>query len=67
MSYISFFNSQKLISYVININLSSTNTLINVNSIKGNPKFFILQECLVCKKIKKPDNLKPLLQYYELY
>ena len=40
MSYISFFNSQKLISYVININLSSTNTLINVNSIKGNPKFF---------------------------
>jgi len=38
--YFSYFNKQKLISYVININLSLTNTLINVNSIKGNPKFF---------------------------
>jgi ribosomal protein S11 len=38
--YISFFNNHKLISYVININLSSTNTLININNIKGNPKFF---------------------------
>jgi len=37
---LSFFNHQKLISYVININLSSTNTLINLNDIKGNPKFF---------------------------
>ena len=38
--YFSYFNKQKLISYVININLSPTNTLINVNNIKGNPKFF---------------------------
>jgi len=38
--YVSFFNNKKLISYVININLSSTNTIININNIKGNPKFF---------------------------
>ena len=38
--YVSFFNNIKLISYVININLSSTNTIININNIKGNPKFF---------------------------
>lgn len=37
---VSFINNQKLVSYVININLSSTNTLINVNNIKGTPKFF---------------------------
>jgi ribosomal protein S11 len=38
--YFSYFNNQKLISYIISINLFSTNTLINVNNIKGNPKFF---------------------------
>ena len=38
--YFSFFNNQKLISYIISIKLFSTNTLINVNTIKGNPKFF---------------------------
>lgn len=37
---ISFLDRQKLISYILNINLSSTNTIINVNDIKGNPKFF---------------------------
>lgn len=36
----SFFNNKKLISYIININVSLTNTLINVNNIKGAPKFF---------------------------
>ena len=42
VSYIrfSFFNNQKLVSYIININLSTTNTLINVNNIKGIPKYF---------------------------
>ena len=42
VSYIdvSFFNNHKLISYILNINLSSTTTIINVNNIKGNPKFF---------------------------
>ena len=38
--YFSFVNNQKLLSYVININLSLTNTLINVNDVNGNPKFF---------------------------
>ncbi len=38
--HISFFNNQKLVSYVININLSATNTLINVNNIKGIPRYF---------------------------
>merc|ERR1712194_462841 len=42
VSYIrtSFFNNQKLISYILNINLSSTNSIVNINNIKGNPKFF---------------------------
>lgn len=35
-----FFNNQKLISYIININLSPTNTIININNIKGIPKYF---------------------------
>ena len=38
--FFAFFNNQKLISYVITINLSPTNTLINVKTIKGNPRFF---------------------------
>ena len=38
--YVFFFNNQKLVSYILNINLSSTNTVINVNDIEGNPKFF---------------------------
>lgn len=38
--YVSFFNNKKLISYILNISLSSTNTIININNIKGNPKFF---------------------------
>ncbi len=38
--YFDYLNNQKLISYIISINLFSTNTLINVNNIKGNPKFF---------------------------
>lgn len=38
--YVSFFNSKKLVSYIININLSSTNSIVNINNIKGNPKFF---------------------------
>ena len=38
--YFSFFNKRKLISYVININTLATNTLINVNSIKGKPRLF---------------------------
>jgi len=39
--YTFLFNSQKLISYIIRINASSTNTFINVNSINGHPKSFL--------------------------
>jgi hypothetical protein len=38
--YFSFVNNQKLLSYVINISLSLTNTLIKVNNINGNHNFF---------------------------
>ena len=52
--YISFFNNQKLISYILNINLSSTNTVINVNNIKGNPKLFLF--CRNVQFTEKPKN-----------
>merc|ERR1712076_161979 len=39
--YTFLFNSQKLISYIIRINASSTNTFVNVNSINGHPKSFL--------------------------
>ena len=38
--YVSFYQNQKLINYIININQSETNTLINLSDIKGNPKIF---------------------------
>ena len=38
--YTSFYNHQKLVGYVINISLSLTNTFINLNTIKGNPRAF---------------------------
>ena len=34
------FNKQKLIRYIININLSLSNTFINMNNINGSPKWF---------------------------
>jgi len=38
--YSSFLNNRKLLSYVISINLSLTNTIVSVNNVNGNPKFF---------------------------
>ena len=38
--YVSFYQNQKLMNYIVNINQSETNTLINLNDIKGNPKLF---------------------------
>ena len=61
----SFFTHQKLVSYVININLSLTNTLINVNDIKGNPKFcysagmFNLQKT---QKVRQPKAIITILK-----
>jgi len=51
--YFSFFNKQKLVSYVISIKLFPTNTLINVNNIKGNPKFFCSAGMFNLQKIQK--------------
>jgi len=63
MSYmsLSFFNHQKLISYVININLSSTNTLINLNDIKGNPKFFYSAGMFSLQKRQKTRQPKAII------
>ena len=59
--YFSFFNSQKLISYIINIHLSSTNTLINVNTIKGNPRFFYSAGMLSLQKKQKTRQPKAII------
>lgn len=61
----SFFNKQKLINYVLNINLSSTNTLININNIKGNPKFFYsagMFNLQKKQKIKQPKAIITILR-----
>lgn len=61
----SFFNVQKLVSYVVNINLSSTNTLINVNNVKGNPKFFYsagMFNLQKTQKIKQPKAIITILR-----
>ena len=55
--YFSFFKNQKLISYVIKVNLSSTNTLINVNNIKGNPRLFY--SAGMCNLQKKQKTRQP--------
>merc|ERR1712037_848331 len=51
--YVSFYQSQKLINYTININQSETNTLINLNDIKGNPRFFYSADMLNLQKKEK--------------
>lgn len=59
--YFSFFNRQKLISYVIHINLSLTNTLINVNTIKGNPRLFYSAGMCNLQKSQKTRQPKAIL------
>jgi ribosomal protein S11 len=59
--YFSFFNNRKLISYVINIKLSSTNTIINVNTIKGNPKFFYSAGMFKLQKTQKTRQPKAII------
>ena len=51
--YFSFFNKQKLISYIVSIKLLTTNTFVNVNNIKGNPKFFYSAGMLNLQKLQK--------------
>lgn len=60
-----FYNSQKLINYIINIKLSSTNTFINVNTIKGNPRFFYsagMFKYQKKQKIKQPKVIVTILR-----
>lgn len=57
----SFFTHQKLISYIININLSLTNTLINVNDIKGSPKFFYSAGMFNLQKTQKIRQPKAII------
>ncbi len=59
--YFSFFNNRKLISYVININSSPTNTIINVNTIKGNPKFFYSAGMFKLQKTQKTRQPKAII------
>ena len=59
--YTFFFNRQKLISYVMNINLSSTNTFINVNTIKGNPKSFFSAGMFNLQKKQKTKQPKAII------
>jgi len=62
---ISFFNNQKLISYILSINLSLTNTIININDIKGNPKFFYsagMFNLQKKQKIKQPKTIMTMLR-----
>jgi len=51
--YFSFLNKQKLISYIVSIKLLTTNTFVNVNNIKGNPKFFYSAGMLNLQKRQK--------------
>jgi ribosomal protein S11 len=57
----SFFDNQKLLSYVINISLSATNTVINVSSIKGNPKFFYSAGMFNLQKRQKTRQPKAII------
>jgi len=60
-----FFNNQKLINYILNIKLSLTNTIININDIKGNPKFFYsagMFKLQKKQKIKQPKAVITILR-----
>jgi hypothetical protein len=59
--YSSYLNNQKLVSYVISINSFSTNTIINVNDIKGNPKFFYSAGMLNLQKNQKIRQPKAII------
>ena len=59
--YTFFFNRQKLISYVINIHLSPTNTFVNVNTIKGYPKSFFSAGMFNFQKKQKTKQPKAVI------
>ena len=49
---------ESLISYIININLSPTNTLVNVTDVKGNPKLSFSAGLI--KLTKKQKKAQPM-------
>ena len=59
--YLFFFKNQKLVSYIISINLLSTNTLVNVNNINGNPKLFYSAGMLNLQKKQKIRQPKAII------
>ena len=59
--YYYYFKNRKLISYIISINLFPTNTLINVNNIKGNPKLFYSAGMLNLQKKQKIRQPKAII------
>jgi ribosomal protein S11 len=50
---VSFKNTQNLINYIININLSKTNTIVNVTDINGNPKVILSAGLIKLKSSQK--------------
>lgn len=56
-----FFNNQKLINYILNIHLSLTNTIININDIKGHPKFFYSAGMFNLQKKQKTKQPKAIM------
>lgn len=50
---VSFKNTQNLINYIININLSKTNTIVNVTDINGNPKVTLSAGLIKLKSSQK--------------
>jgi hypothetical protein len=59
--YFSFVNNQKLLSYVINISLSLTNTLININNTNSNPKYFYSAGMFNLQKKQKTRQQKAII------
>ena len=63
--YLSVFENQKLIRYILSINLSITNTIINFNNIKGQPRFFYsagMFQLQKKQKIRQPKAVVIILQ-----
>ena len=53
---------KNLISYIINVNLSLTNTLVNVTDIDGNPKIAFCLPLIFANKIGLPGLIATLLK-----
>jgi ribosomal protein S11 len=61
-----FSNYQKPINYIINVNLSLTNTSINVSDIKGNPKVYYSAGMLDLKSKQKTKQPTAIIAIFKL-